>query len=326
MRKRALPKPLGQYRLIINAGKGGVGKTVVSAAMALALSRKGKRVLLATMESPLDVAQYLGCRKLSAEPAKVGRHLKAASVSYRDSFRNFFQAYLRFPVLYEPITRNRLFQVFLEAAPGIKELLQVGQLWFWAERSLHPEHRFDTIILDAPAAGHLAALLRAPRQMGQALVGPMKSPTQAIDSWLRNPESSIVNVLAIPEEMPVQEAIELYRTLANEVEIPLGLLILNQYDPPYFNPGQRKLLETVLADSPEQRSAEQDDGGGQPGLATALALADFRLRRDRRTSVYKRFLDRQLPLPCVEIPTFWAETMPGRLVRKVAQILEPSLS
>src|SRR6516165_1647880 len=181
---------LSGKRLLIVTGKGGVGKSTVAAALAITASGRGLRTIVAEVAARSDVASLLGgsgtapAREVELAPA-----LHHVSIEPQGALAEYIRDEVpgRVPGLI--LARSRAFDVLATATPGMRELLTVGKVWELAQRPRRtPGARpYDLVILDAPASGHAAALLGAPRTFASiANVGPVARQGAAIDRMLRD--------------------------------------------------------------------------------------------------------------------------------------------
>ena len=160
-------------RLLIVAGKGGVGRSTVTAALAVDATRRGLRTIVVETAGRADVARMLGGR--AADPlveVELQRGLHHVTIDRRAAL----EEYLRYevPGLFPAamLARSAAFQAFVDAAPGMSDLLTIGKVWELVQRPRHKPHadEYDVVILDAPASGQLVGLLggpgRSPRSPG----------------------------------------------------------------------------------------------------------------------------------------------------------------
>jgi anion-transporting ArsA/GET3 family ATPase len=110
------------------------------------------------------------------------------------------------------------------AAPGVKEILTVGKI-AWEVREDH----YDMVVVDATATGHVVGQLASPVALAELVqVGAVRSQTEWMTNLLGDPAITGVVVVTTPEEMPVNETIELVNRLRAETEIDVAGVIANR--------------------------------------------------------------------------------------------------
>jgi anion-transporting ArsA/GET3 family ATPase len=229
--------------LVVVTGKGGVGKTTVAAAIALAGAAEGRRVVLAEVGGRRDAVRLLA-----------GSAVDHVSITPRDAMEEYLRTQLPRAVA-ELLSHSGTFAAFVEATPGMNELLTIGKVWeLAAERRRTPGAApYDLVVLDAPASGHGLALLSAPRTFSQAArVGPIHRQAGIIAATLADPGLTAVVAVTLPEEMPVNETLELRAALRERTGLDLSLVVANGIAVDRFSAAEAAELETVAAatDSP----------------------------------------------------------------------------
>ena len=282
--------PLSSQRLVVVTGKGGVGKTTVTAALARAAADAGRRVLAVEVERG-RLGPLLGTARLGPDPRRVARGLAAATIHPEEALRDFIHGVLRFRVLARPLLESTSFQVLAAAAPGLTEFLVLHRIFGWvqARRLGHPVH--DLVVVDAPASGHSLPLLAAPRTLGAlARLGPVADLLGRIERLLGDPAATLVCVVTVPEELAVRETVELYRQLA-----ALGLAVA----PPIVNalPPRRFAAADALA---------LDRLDAACGPHPYLRAARFQLERRRQAETQVAALRRALGVAPLRLPFLFA--------------------
>jgi anion-transporting ArsA/GET3 family ATPase len=111
------------------------------------------------------------------------------------------------------------------------------------------------VIMDAPATGHTLALMRAPHTYANvARVGPVGRQAGQIDAFLRDPSATGVLSVALPEEMPVNETVDLERRLGDELGIGVDRIVANAVLPSRLNGAEAARLGP-LRDNPAVQAA-----------------------------------------------------------------------
>jgi anion-transporting ArsA/GET3 family ATPase len=265
-------------RLLLVTGKGGVGKTTVAAALGLAAARSGKRVIVCEVARETRLASLLdlpdeGYDEHEAEPGLYGM-----SVDPERAKREWLQHQLRSGTMAGILGHSRVFGYLTAAAPGLNELVTIGKVWDLAQVERRTGHRrYDLVILDAPATGHGMALFTAPRTYARvAAAGPVRRQALRIHDFLTDRRATGVLGVALPEEMPVNETLDLKQALHDELALGFDAIVVNALLPDRFTRAEEQRLESLDAElSPAVRAA----------VATALS-------EDRRARVQRAELRR----------------------------------
>lgn len=221
-------------KFLFVTGKGGVGKSTVSVALARGLAASGRRVLLAVTEKA-QVGQMLGNVEVTTEVGAVDSKLSVLWVEPERSLQDYGEITLRSRVAYQALFGNKYAQSFLSAIPGLHQWASLGKAWFHADgdRSLGGSD-FDTVVFDAPATGHGLEMLRVPKVITEASPpGILRRDAAAAWDMLQDPRRTGVVVVALPEELPVHEASELV-TEVREMGVPLAYFVMNAIPTPLF--------------------------------------------------------------------------------------------
>lgn len=289
-------------RFIINTGKGGVGKTSVSAAIALAYARRGKRVLHMQLSARDRLGAAYGIEPVGPEVVPLTSNVWAVNTNGKDAMREYAMMILRVRTLYKAVFENRVVDRFLRVVPGLPELTMLGKAYFHEkETSDSGRPKWDAVIIDAPATGHGMFLLQIPQVISKAVgSGHMADEARNMLQLLEDPTRTCINLITLPEETPVSETVELHRQLKENFDIRVGFLIANGVFPYLMTAPERSLANQL---SLRQTATE-----------TTGQLLQTALFRENRCDLQRQALDRlrrELPLPVMEIP-FYFEPDPGR--------------
>ncbi len=233
----ALLERLASRRLIVVTGKGGVGKTVVTAALGSILSEFGRRTLLVEVDPRENLHQVFDVQPSGGERVDINPHLSIQNLQPRNVIEDLVRQHLRFEVLARRVTASPVFEHFVEGAPGLKELAILS----YAERLVrahghegrrHPH--FDLVVLDAPATGHGVSLLTAPQLTSEVIErGPIGAEARQLAEFVADASKTTVVAVTLAEEMPTQETLELRSALESRFGRGPELLIINSLYPPY---------------------------------------------------------------------------------------------
>lgn len=203
------------------------------------------------------------------------------------------------------LRQSRIFQAFVMATPGMRELLCVGKLWELAqsERRTEGADVYDLVIVDAPASGHGAALLRTPRTFAEiARVGPIAHQARTIADTLADPSFTAVVAVCTAEEMPVNETLELRDALAAAADpIELDAVFLNARYPDRFSEADAERLTHALQHAPPPARAALEVALSEHQRARSHGEQERRLRAE--------FGERLLVLPHLFEPSIELEQL-----------------
>lgn len=306
-------------RLIFVSGKGGVGKSSVAAALALAARRRGRRVLLAEIDAPRSLGRTLAGVSAGPEEAELMPGLWLVNMSPRTVMDEYVRHVVKLDWVARRILESPIYDRFIAAAPGLKELITLGKLMVMEEARARrgPGPRWDTIIVDAPATGHGLALLKVPLAASEAVpVGPVGHNARRVLALLRDPTRATLVIVALPEEMAVVEAEQFYRMARDEVRLDVGAVVLNGCHERAFTPRQE--VEVL------ERLARGEDGplDGRVRLGPALGAARRQLRREKLTRFYLQRLRRGFQAPLLTLPHVFAESLDAAALRHFSERLE----
>ncbi len=299
------------HRLIINTGKGGVGKTVISAAYAFAAARQGKRVLLVQLGVKEKVSRIFGSSPVGVEPVEVEENLFSINVTPEAALEEYLVLKLRLKSLYKAVFENRFIHSFIRLLPGLHELNQLGKVWYelQATRS-HRRPKWDLIVVDCHATGHGLFLLQSPAViMNMISSGAMYQEAKKLYDMLKA-ETTVLNLVTLVEEMPVNETIELRQILRDELNIKLGYVVANAVYEPRF--GAATALTTA-------RQAWPHDGSPTDQL---LEAGMFRHSRVELQAHYLERLKAELSMPLIEVPYYFTEHFNFQTISKIADDIE----
>jgi anion-transporting ArsA/GET3 family ATPase len=266
---RGLVSPLQRLftrRVLFLVGKGGVGKTTIATALALAASRRGKKTLLIELDRNARAARLLGLPLPNGhweDPRAVSPTLFVLSISGEAALAEYLRIVVPAKRLLHMILESRLYQYFVAAAPGLKELLTMGKIWYEERKGEKDpsQSRWDLLIVDMPATGHSLQYLRMPQAARDTFGGGViHHEAERIMKLFRDPEKTVVSLVTVPEELPVTETLETHEQLRTELCLPLGVLFINRVHPstvssahctqiridPHAGPGDRRIAQHVL--------------------------------------------------------------------------------
>jgi anion-transporting ArsA/GET3 family ATPase len=288
-------------RVMIVAGKGGVGKTTVTATLAAAAADAGLSVLIVEVEGKSGLAACFGRPPLGYEEAELAPRVRGRTLTPDEALVDYLENHgLR--RISKRLVRSGALEVVSSAVPGMKDILVLGKV-----KALEQERAADLIIIDAPAAGHAVTFLMSPRGLGDAVrVGPVSKQSTDVIEMLSDPARCQVLLVTVPEETPVNELVDTAFQLEDRIGVQLGPVVVNAC---YPDPGLPASVEEV------QRLADELGIFVSPREATDLVgAAEFRRERYVVQQEQADRLGARLPLPQVRLPfLFTAELGPPEI-------------
>jgi anion-transporting ArsA/GET3 family ATPase len=300
-----------QSHVLVIAGKGGVGKTTMSAAVARMAADVGKSVLIVELEGKSGITAAFGRRgDLGYDEEVLAPSVRARRLTPDDALVEYLEDH-GLKRVSKRLANSGVLDVVSTAIPGIRDVLVLGKI-----KQLERERVADLIVVDAPATGHAITFLTSPKGMVDAARGgPLRTQAQDVVDLLSDPARCRVILVTLPEELPVSETIESAYTLEDKAGVQLGPVIVNACDP-----------EPVGLDRPasEVAAAAGVAGSVSPAHLAALEAArQFRLGRHAVSAEQVDRLRRELPLPHLLVPAVDAATIgPGEsqaLARALAE-------
>jgi arsenite/tail-anchored protein-transporting ATPase len=255
-------------RIILYSGKGGVGKTSLSAATAVRSAELGHRTLVVSTDAAHSLADALAVR-VGATPTLVAERLEALEIDVNQELAEHWG------VIHEWLTRFMAFRGVEETVaeemailPGMEELFSLLKVKAHAESG-----RYDVIVIDCAPTGETIRMLGVPEILdfyftrifpiqrsvvrsvrpvaqrmtnmpipGDDVFGAVKAlyqQMQGMGPLLQDPQQSSIRIVLNPERMVINESQRLY-TYLNLFGFPVDCVIANRVLPeaarsPYFD-------------------------------------------------------------------------------------------
>lgn len=277
--------------LVFITGKGGVGKTTVALAAAIAAAEQGRRVILVEVGGQDRVPRAVGIPGPQGEELPVLDGICWQSVNATRALEEWAGRVIGSRRLLGPALRSKAFGGFIDAAPGAKELVTITKAWELGrprdQRWRRERDGFDLVIVDAPASGHGVGMLGTPRTFADiARVGPIAGQARKVQALLEDPARSAIVAVVLPSEMPVTETLELGPRVEAVVGRGLDAIVCNAVLPRSF---RGREVEQVAAAA----------GAVEPVVLEALAA---RVQRAATQQSQLRRLRRHTDVPVHTLP------------------------
>jgi anion-transporting ArsA/GET3 family ATPase len=302
-----------RVRLHVVTGKGGTGKTTVAAALALALARRGRRVLLTEVEGRQGLARLFDRDPLGYEPTPLlplpDGELVGLAVDAKAALLEYLEVFYRLGRAGRALEKVGAVDFATTIAPGLRDVLLTGKVYDavrlrQGKRRGEGPYAFDHIVLDAPPTGRIGRFLNVNADVaGLAKVGPIHGQAESIMKVLQA-RSTAVHLVTLLEDMPVQETVDAVAELRG-LGLPLGRLVLNQVRPPLLDPEreERALDRRWDEDALREELVSLGVGGPDPQARTEgllLQTYEHAQRVAREAGLRERL--GELDLPTLELP------------------------
>src|SRR5436305_6240536 len=282
-----MPADLLDHKLLFVSGKGGVGKSTVAAALALLGSQRGKRTLACEIDAKGNLADFFEAGPTDYTPREVQPNLFAMSMDAEASLQEYLRLQMRLPAIARIGPLARAFEFVATAAPGVREILTVGKP-VWEVREGH----YDLVVVDAAATGHIVGQLAAPQAINELVhVGLIRQQTGWLLDILSNKEMTGLVVVTTPEEMPVNETIELSKRVEEETDVVLSTIVVNRVLPELFGRGEEEVFEELRQPAAVGALHEAVSGPVEPVMAAARLAVTLRRTRAGHVQRLRSSLD-----------------------------------
>jgi anion-transporting ArsA/GET3 family ATPase len=307
-------------RVIFVTGKGGVGKTTVAAALGVAAARRGQRTIICEVAQQERMSSVFHRAGVGYHETEIGDDLYAFSIDPQRALEEYLQLQIRIKPVYDLMFKNRIFTYFAAATPGLRELVTIGKVWELAQldRRVKRGAKYDLVIVDAPATGHGLGLLRTPKTFGDiARVGPVKRQADSVNELVTDRRRTSIVAVAWPEEMPVNETLDLERNLDDELRLRLDRIFMNGLYPQLFDDAEVAILG---------ERTEREEGNGADALAVArrgalrAALSEHRRAAAQQDQLAR--LVRGAGAPVVELPFLFRPQVDMEAIEELADLVE----
>ncbi|MGH9096616.1 MAG: ArsA family ATPase [Acidimicrobiales bacterium] len=306
-------------KLVFVTGKGGVGKTTVASALALFASQQGKRVLVCEVDAKGDVSGFYEAPPTGFAEKEVLPGLFVMTMDTEASLLEYLKLQLRIPVIGRIGPLAKAFDFVATAAPGVREILTVGKLCFEVR-----ERNYDLVVVDAPASGHIVGQLAAPQAINDLVkVGLIRTQTDWMLDILSDPAQTGLVAVCTPEEMPVNETIDLAVRVKKETTVKMSGVVVNRVLPELFGRQEELVFDALATAGPSEDLAELVGGDPKPVLEAARLAVTMRRTRSTHLDRLRAGIDPTVPL--LYLPYLFTRSHGLRTTRQVAASLGEEL-
>ncbi|MCO4770149.1 MAG: ArsA family ATPase [Deltaproteobacteria bacterium] len=302
-------------------GKGGVGKSVVSASLGLLAAERGRRAIITEAAGAETMAALFDREPVGYTPGRLATNLQALSIQPGAAVEEYLVRTLKFRLVYEMVFRNRFVEPFMSAVMGLSDLITVGKVmdleWERVDGSFGPDaegpNKYDLIIVDSPATGHGLSLLRSPQAMMDVTrVGPLFNNARLIRDLLADEQKTGVVLVTLAEDMPVSETIQAATELRERGNVHISGIVVNGVVPPVFDdPATAECWDRV-------RRQGLELGGA---AAESVRDAERSLRDRNRAEEHIARLRETLGLPLIELPLLSKRDLDAKALAELGTVL-----
>jgi anion-transporting ArsA/GET3 family ATPase len=306
-------------KLVFVTGKGGVGKSTIAASLALLAAEQGKRTLVCEFDAKGNLADFFETGPTAFKEREILPNLFAMSMDTEESLKEYLTLQLKLPRMARIGPLARIFEFVATAAPGVKEILTVGKVT-WEVIQQH----YDLVVVDASPTGHIVGQLEAPQAINELVsVGMVRQQTEMLIEVLRDPERTGIVIVCTPEEMPVNETIELSARIEDETHIDLAAIVVNRVLPELFGRGEEEVFERLREPEPIRALVAAVGAPVEPVMDAAELAVTLRRTRAGHLDRLREGVTRDVPM--LYVPYLFVRSHGLRSTRQIAEALSAEL-
>lgn len=286
-------------------GKGGVGKSTVLGACAMAAARAGKRPLIVELGIHTASSHLFRGPDVGYEPAEVAPGVHATRVLFEPALIDYITSRLKLRPIAALVAKNRSLRRLFLAAPGVDEIVIMHRV-----AQLAANDRWSPILVDLESTGHALMFFDLPSVLEVFLKdGPLRRVLDSATELIRDEQRCAIHIVTVPAPLVVNETIQLYGRLRERADLHLGCLFINRIPPALIDEEEQRLVRAEL----------EGPSAGQP-WAPVLALAEYLVRRRRTADKGIHGLRRDIGLPTVTFDE--CEDASSGIVETLSQTIE----
>jgi len=306
------------HRLLFVVGKGGVGKTTVSAALGMTATKLNKTVLLVEVSEADAIGQIFDCGTLPDIPSQIQPNLWGVRINTRSVLQEYIRLHVGIPFIASRIVNSKIFDHIFAATPGLKEVMTLGQIWRWEQgKTFDNCPHFDLIIVDAPATGHGVSLLMLPQTLINMLrVGPIVEQTREVHYLLTDPIKTAMTLVTIPEELPVNESLEFKSIALEKLNMPVQMTFINSVYPDDFTASDAESIEAQI------KEAEQKEHLTKFKPILELAQSTMKRRQLQQSYIERIYANAENNETIIEFPFVFSHHLTTRDLEPMSDILQ----
>ncbi|MBW7857578.1 MAG: hypothetical protein H3C43_04625 [Leptonema sp. (in: Bacteria)] len=294
-------------------GKGGVGRSTAAATLGLYYATgRNEKVLLVQWSIQDSISPFFDQPQCGHKHQQLLPNLSVMNYNADEAMKEYFVEHLNMGIFYKFILENQQVKKLIHAAPGLEELFFLGRL-FWLVELAEKErgYKFDRIIIDSPATGHGSALFGVAATISKfKLSGPLVSETARVARLLEDQTKVGTAIVTLPEELPVEETLEMIPKITNDMGRPPLMILLNRSLSPLLKNGllTEPTLSAKFTDKIESTLTKEDQLTSQAIAADLSRRITF--EKQLRTTIAN-------DIPVISIPDLM---IPMPKAKKIAQI------
>lgn len=300
------------HRFLLFTGKGGVGKSTLTAALAIEAAGRGMRPLVVELGHRATMRSVFGVDAVGFSPRAVGHGVHAMSVEMDQAVVEYMAQHVPSKRLARAIVSNQVLERLFRAMPAVGEIATVNALHrLEAEQDAAGRPRWAPILVDLDATGHALMFLELRQVVAHLMgAGPMRRLVDEMAATFADPRRTRLNLVTLPDELPVTETLELHARLQSTGSVAFGRVFVNRVP----STGLEGLDDAVTA---------LHEAAARAGDAELLADAELAARARAAERAARRQIDRlraELPVPIVELPRLTAARMQVADLRRLGGV------